>query len=236
MYKKDAIQFNEQSTRSIKTYEEKSFDLFKKRVFLDEVIESTLSFNRNLNWDTSTKNLLLTTTAEELLAVYQLRSQVYTDINYQKEFTDSIPGLNFDKFDKNSAIIFYKQNNQISGSCRLIFDSPNELPSENKFSFKNQRTNYNKIAEISRNVVRNRDKGLNVTFKYLMRGIYYAIHLNEVNLSLFSIKDEDMKLFSKFGGIERVKELDSYGEVKKNFLIVSWESKKTSSFFKKLFL
>lgn len=210
--------------------------MYKQRVFLDEIIEKTISFNKNLNWDTTTDNLFLTTTAEDLLDVYKLRSQVYTEINYQKEFPDLIPGLNFDKFDKTSAIIFHKQQDMISGTCRLIYDSPNKLPSEDKFSFNNQRNHYNRIGEISRNIVRGRDKGLNLTFKYLMRGIYYAINLNDVELSLFGIKENDLKLFSKFGGIEILKELNAYGEVKKKCLIVSWEADKTSTFFKKLFL
>lgn len=220
----------------LKDYDYKSLEMYKQRIFLDEVIEETITFNKSLNWDDTTENLFLTTTAEDLLDVYRLRSQVYTEINYQKEFSDSIPGLNFDKFDKTSAIIFHKHKNEISGTCRLIYDSKNKLPSENKFSFDNQRNNFNKIGEISRNVVRSRDKGLNLTFKYLMRGIYYALNLNKVDLSLFSIKEDDLKLFSKFGGIEVIKELNAYGEVKKKFLIVSWESEKTSTFFKKIFL
>lgn len=210
--------------------------MYKQRAFLDEVIEETLSFNKSLKWDATTDNLFLTTTAEELLEVYKLRSQVYTEINYQKECPDLIPGLNFDKFDKTSAIVLYKQKNEVTGTCRLILDSDNKLPTEEKVSFEKQRANFNKIGEISRNIVKYRDKGLNLEFKYLMRGIYYLTILNDIDLTVFGIKKDDLKLFSKLGGIEVLEELDSYGEVKKPFLIISRESKKTSSFFKKLFL
>lgn len=219
-----------------KKKQEKSLEIFKKRILLEEVIEKTITFNKNLEWDTSTKNLSLTTTAEDLIEVFKLRSTIYTEINYQKECPDVIEGLNFDKFDTTSAIIMYKQNKEVTGTCRLIFDSKNKLPTEEKVSFEQQRKQFNKIGEISRNIVKYRNQGLNLEFKYLMRGIYYLTTLNNVDLTLFGIKKDDLKLFSKLGKIEVIKELDSYGEVKKPFLIISRESMTTSNFFKKMFL
>ena len=89
------------------------------------------------------KNLSIVTNAEDLIKVFELRSDVYQNINYQKEFPDLIDGLNLDIYDKNSAIIFYKNDQNISGTTRLIFDSENKLPSDKIFSFDNIRKQYN---------------------------------------------------------------------------------------------
>lgn len=98
-------------------------ELLTKRVFLEEIVEETISFNKKINWDSSLKNLSIVTNAEDLIKVFELRSDVYQNINYQKEFPDLIDGLNLDIYDKNSAIIFYKNDQNISGTTRLIFDS-----------------------------------------------------------------------------------------------------------------
>ena len=128
-------------------------ELLTKRVFLEEIVEETISFNKKINWDSSLKNLSIVTNAEDLIKVFELRSDVYQNINYQKEFPDLIDGLNLDIYDKNSAIIFYKNDQNISGTTRLIFDSENKLPSDKIFSFDNIRKQYNKIGELSRLIV-----------------------------------------------------------------------------------
>ena len=115
--------------------QKKALELFQKRIFLEEVIDESISFNKKISWDNTNKNLNLTTTAEELINVFKLRSDVYTSINYQNEFPDTIEGLNFDKYDKYSAIMYYQTNNEITGSIRLIFDTKKFLPSEKKYSF-----------------------------------------------------------------------------------------------------
>lgn len=89
-------------------------------MFLEEIVEETISFNKKINWDSSLKNLSIVTNAEDLIKVFELRSDVYQNINYQKEFPDLIDGLNLDIYDKNSAIIFYKNDQNISGTTRLI--------------------------------------------------------------------------------------------------------------------
>ena len=135
-------------------------ELLTKRLFLEEIVEETISFNKKINWDSSLKNLSIVTNAEDLIKVFELRSDVYQNINYQKEFPDLIDGLNLDIYDKNSAIIFYKNDQNISGTTRLIFDSENKLPSDKIFSFDNIRKQYNKIGELSRLIVNDffRDK------------------------------------------------------------------------------
>jgi predicted GNAT family N-acyltransferase len=186
--------------------------------------------------DYENKNLRLTTTAEELIEVFKLRSDVYTSIDYQNEFPDTIEGLNFDIFDKNSAIIYYKNNNKVTGSIRLIFDSYNKLPSEEKLSFDSFRQQYNVVGEISRNVVYNEGRGLNLEFKYLMCGIYNIFKNNKIDIALSGIKQEHLKLFKKLGGVDIVKEMDSYGSLDVPFYIISYNPSQASKFFKKVFL
>lgn len=221
---------------SFQAQQRNALELFKQRLFLEEVIEETTTFNKNLNWDNSNPNLYLTTTAEELLEVYKLRSDVFTKIGYQEEFTDTIEGLNFDKFDKKSAVIYYKNNNEITGTCRFIFDSKNKLPSEGKLNFDTFRKQYGKIGELSRNVVKNETKSLSLEFKYLMAGIYNIHTNNNIQFTISGIKKDHYKLCSKFGGIEVLEEMDGYGKVKMPFLLISWDLAKVSPFFKKAFL
>jgi len=137
-----------------KEEQDKAIDFFTKRVFLDEMIDSCLEFNKKLKWNHNDKNIGLTTTAEDLVEVFKLRSDVYTSINYQDEFPDTISGLNFDKYEQNSAVIYYKSNNIITGNTRLIFDSKFKLPSEEKYSFDEIRKQYNTIGELSRLIVK----------------------------------------------------------------------------------
>jgi len=213
-----------------------ALEVFKKRVFLEEIIEETISFNKKLLWDNKNTNTSLVGNAEELIEVFKLRSTVYKEISYQKECPDVISGLNFDIFDKNSAVIFCKNNSTVSGTIRLIFDSKEGLPSEEKYSFFKQRENFGLIAEISRNIVKTRNKGLNLEFKYLMCGIYNIMKNNNVNLALSGIRSDHLKLFEKLGGVQVEKELDSYGNVNIPFFIISYNPNEASKFFKRIFL
>ncbi len=213
-----------------------ALEIFKKRCLFDEVIEESISFNKKLNFDYQNPNLQLTTTAEELVEVFKLRSDVYDSINYLHEFPDTIEGLNFDSFDKNSAVIYYQNNNKVTGSIRLIFDSKQKLPTEEKYSFNQLRTQYSTIGEMSRYVVFNSGRGLNLEFKYLMCGIYNIFINNDIDIAFSGIKQEHLKLYKKLGGVEIVKEMDGYGSLKTPFYIISYNPNYASKFFKKVFL
>lgn len=212
------------------------FETFQKRVFLERTIDECISFNRKLVWENNCDKIQLTTTAEELIDVFKLRSNVYKGLNYDDEFPDLIEGLNFDKFDKNSAIIYNKINDEITGTCRLIFDSDNKLPIEEKLSFDYIRQRHESIGEVSRLTVKHKKDGLNLEFKNLTKGIYLVLKNNPINASISVISKEHFKLYSKFGGFEIEKELDSYGNLNSPFVITSWDPSKISKFFKKAFL
>ena len=73
-----------------------ALELFQKRVFLEQVVEECTAFNKKQNWNDTLIHLTLATTVEDLIEVFKLRSEVYTSIDYQDEFPDTLEGLNFD--------------------------------------------------------------------------------------------------------------------------------------------
>lgn len=182
------------------------------------------------------KNLHLVQTAEELIEVFKLRSNIYTELGYTKEFPEIIEGFSFDKFDKNAAILFCSSNEKITGTTRLIFDSSNNLPTENKTSFKSIRDNYKKVGELSRLIVKSEKKGLNLEFKNLMQGIYTLFTYNDLDITVLAIIKEHYKLYTKFGGSEIIKELNNYGKVGHEMYLLTWDPSQASKFFKKAFL
>lgn len=222
--------------QSFVTQQKEALALFQKRIYLEEVIEETIAFNKNLKWQCEDKQLRLTTTAEELLKIYQLRSEIYRSINYQNEFPDTIEGLNFDGFDKHSAIIYYQNENEPMGTIRVIFDTQNKLPSEEKYSFDAMRQVHQNIAEVSRLTVKHKTGGLNVAFRYLMKGLYLVFNQNELDITLSGIKEEHFKLYSKLGGVDIVEKMNSYGSLDIPFIIMSWDLSQTSKFFHRTFL
>lgn len=213
-----------------------ALELLKKRIFLEEVVDESISFNRQLNWEVANKKLNLVSTAEELVEVFKLRSRIYTSLNYQKEFPDVIEGLNFDVYDKNAAILFYRSNSKITGTTRLIFDSSNRLPSEKKSSFNSLRKKFGTIGELSRLIVEKKTKGLSLEFKYLMQGIHTLFMNNEIDITILSIIKEHYKLYTKFGGSNIIHETDELGSLGHPTYILTWDPSSASSFFKRVFL
>jgi hypothetical protein len=66
--------FNKQLSympESFNIEQQNAIKMFKQRIFLEEVIDTALTFNRGLNWDNPNKNLQLTTTAEDLVNVFK---------------------------------------------------------------------------------------------------------------------------------------------------------------------
>ena len=218
--------------------EEQQFalELFKKRIFLEQIIDESICFNKKLTFPRENKNLHLTTTAENLVKVFRLRSDVYTRINYQNEFPDTVEGLNFDKYDSTAAILFYENNGIVTGTTRLIFDSKNNLPIEDKFSFNKYREKHSVIGELSRLIVHKETKGLSLEFKYLMNGIYHLFNHNDIDITFLAIIKEHYKLYTKFGGSEIIKEINEYGDLEYPVFILSWKPSEVSSFFKRAFL
>jgi hypothetical protein len=217
--------------------QQEAIELFQKRIFLEKTIEETIAFNKNLNFPNENKHLYLATTAEDLIEVFKLRSEVYTQINYQSQFPDTIEGLNFDSYDTHSAILFCKTNNKISGTAKLIFALEKELlPSEKNFPLQDVRKKYTHVGELARLIISQEKKGLTLEFKYLFEGLYHLFMNNSIDIIISCIKKEHTKLYSKFGGGKIIDGTDSFGNLDVPIHILAWNPSKTLPFFKKAFL
>lgn len=225
------------SDKSIDKKQKKILEIFNKRIFLEKTIEEAIAFNRKLTWDKSNGAYQLTTTAEDLVAVFKLRSDVYQKMHYMNEFPDVIEGLNFDQFDHHSAIIFCKNDKEYTGTSRIIFDSEDtKLPSDKKFSFEYLREKKKKIAETSRLTIKKDDTKLSLDFKNIMKAYYDIIMHNNLDLIVSSIIKDHYKLYSKFGGITIEAQLNAFGELAGEFFVIAWNPYEASEFFKRSFL
>ncbi len=178
----------------------------------------------------------MVSSVKELIQIFMLRSKIYKKLNYNSEFPDLIEGLNFDFYDKNSAILYIKKDQVITGTCRLIFDSDKKLPIDKNYSLDYLRVDEKKISEVSRLIIEHQNAGLSQEFKLLTKGIYYVIKQNNLDFSISVIKEEHFKLYRRFGGFDIEEKLNSYGHLDNSFVITSWDILKISIFFKKLFL
>ena len=204
-----------------------------------EFVEITLKamhFNKTLKWDNSIKDVYLATTVNELVEIYKLRYKVYNRMGYTKEFPPPINGLDFDKYDTNSAILYTKKNGKINATCRVIFDSEDKLPLDKNYSLDFLRGKDKKIIELSRLMIENETKGLSLEFKYLTKGVYRVMALNGVTTLTGVMVQEHFKLYSKFGDFRKEATIQSYGNLGKPFIVTSWDITNPSKFFKRVFL
>lgn len=232
------INKNEAFTRLNNIFNNKQagFEYLRNTLIFERMLDEVITFNRKINWESNSANLKLVTTAEEFIKICNLRSEIYGNLGYQKEFPDFLPNMNFDFYDLNSAIIYNLTNSEITATCRLIFDSDKKLPIEEKLDLSSIRSKFQNIAEVSRLMVKKEQKGLNLDFKYLTLGIYNIITNNNLDASISVILKEHFRLYGKFGGFNIEKELESYGNLNAPFIITSWNPYEVSDFFRKAFL
>ena len=203
---------------------------------LEVIIERALSFNHSLVWDDATENIFLVRTPEELIEIYALRSKIYAELAYDKEFPDTIKGLNFDSYDEHSAILYTKREGKITGTCRVIFDLDNTLPMDKNFSLNYLRKENKNLAELSRLMIDNKEKGLSQEPKYLTKGAYLVMQKNDLTILMSVMVEEHFKLYDKFGGFKIEDKIESYSNLGIPFVITSWEIAEISPFFKRVFL
>lgn len=200
--------------------------------FLERIVE----FNSKLNFETTEKNVALATNKEDLLKIFQLRSEVYKQVGYSSEFPDPSPGMSFDSYDQNSAILYVKKNNEITGTCRLVFDSEKKLPSDKRVSYDLYRKRFGKIGEISKNIVKHDGSTLNLEYKYLMRGLYYVFNKNEMDMTVSLIRKDHLRIFKNIGAVEVLQDVPNYGGLSEDFILMSCDPSKPTRLFLKAFL
>lgn len=201
---------------------------------LSTTVKKTIEFNQNLYKVGTLDGVSLVITVEDLIDIFMLRSEVYQEMGYSNEFPEAIKGLDFDEHDEVSAILYSKRGTTVTGTCRLIFDSDNKLPIDEKFSLDYLRNSNRLLAEGSRVIIKNMG-GLKTEFKFLTIDAYRV--LDAYNMNLVSVMTEEhLKMYRSFGGFGIEKKFQNYGTLDKEFFITLWKTEKISTFFKKVFL
>lgn len=201
---------------------------------LSQDIEDILAFQKKLP-NLEIKNLCYPQTKQEIIEVFTLRSRVYKREGYDREFPQFIDGLDYDEYDKTSAVLCVKFNNKITGSCRVVFDSPLKLPIEKNYPFDYLRAQRGELCELSRLVVERESLGQEP--RLLTKGTYLLLRKKGIS-TLVSITDKKAynRYYKNFGGFRVEHEYSGYGKLEKTFIVSSWEIAKVSPFFKRAFL
>lgn len=203
---------------------------------LMDILTASIAFSKALVWANHHRGATLATTVDSLLGAYRLRSQVYLEMGYDKEFPDPIAGYNYDKFDRYSAVLYTQQGGQTTGTCRVIFDSGYKLPIDKSYSLNHLRQKEATITELSRMAVINQERGMGNEYKILMRGSYHILQDNLVDQTVCIVPNKHIKLYKKFGGVTIEKHFNDYGDIHKHFVIASWRLYETSPYFRRAFL
>ncbi len=203
---------------------------------MKQIIAQALRFNRKIVWPYNDEHLALATTKEELEDIFRLRSRIYTNIGYQKEFPDPVQGYNFDEYDKHAAIFYTHKSGVVTGTCRIIFDVMGHLPIDDNYSLEYLRQNTQHLAELSRFIIDSDVSGLSPEFKLLIKGMYGVIAYNPVELAVSVIAQEHFKLYDRVGGFKKEALFPTYGTLKNPYMITTWDTTQVSPFFKRAFL
>jgi len=206
-----------------------------QRSKLEKTLQDTLVFNRKLNYSSRYKAHLIDN-AKDLLEIFALRSRVYARLGYDREFPPIIEGLNFDEFDTRSAILFTRNADAVTGTCRVIFDLGKQLPIDKNYSLNTLRGEYGRLAELSRLVIDKPTKGLGKEFKHLTAGVYRIMSDNDADVLVSVMSPEHYPLYRRFGGFEIKDTLPLYGKLDQPFVITAWDVSRISSFFERIFL
>ncbi len=203
---------------------------------MKETIEKALAFGKEIVWPYTDTHLAIAKDAEVLVEIFRLRSRIYTQMGYQKEFPDPVPGYNFDDFDIRSAIFYTHKNGTVTGTCRIVFDAEGGLPIDKNYSLDYLRGTNRRLAELSRFIVDSEVGGLSPEFKLLIKGMYGIIAHNDIDLAVTVIAKEHFRLYEKVGGFQSEALLSTYGTLMRPYIIATWDTSAVSPFFRRAFL
>jgi hypothetical protein len=212
-------------------------DLSADKEGVDDLVDTiyhTIRFNKNLKWKSD--EVSLATTVDVLLDIYAIRSRIYRQIGYDKELPDPIKGLSYDSYDTASAVLYIKKDDQITATCRVIFDSEKGLPMDKHFKIDYLRDEGKRVTELSKLMIVHERRGLNQEFRLLTRGVYEVTLFNGMTTVISAMIEEHYGLYERFGGFGIEGRLSRYGVLPIAFIVTSWHIEEVSGFFKKLFL
>lgn len=208
----------------------------KRRSRMEATIAQSLAFGKRIVWPYDDTRLAPAREEKVLAEIFRLRSRIYTEMGYQKEFPDPVPGYNFDAFDTHSAIFYTHQNGKVTGTCRIVFDTKGALPIDKNYSLDYLRGTNRRLAELSRFIIDANVSGLSPEFKLLIKGMYGIIAHNDIDLAVTVIAREHFRLYEKVGGFQSEALLPTYGTLMRPYIIATWDTTRISPFFKKVFL
>jgi hypothetical protein len=234
----EAERLREEVARAVDALEVKHYikPTKKQRAVLEKTMFQTLLFNRKLLQEGMT-NVYVVQRASKLAEIYLLRSRVYRRLGYDKEFPESVEGINFDSYDAHAAILYTQKEGRVTGTCRIIFDVKKNLPIDKNYALDEMRQTGEAFAELSRLIIdKDENRGLGQEFRYLAAGVYRVMQSNQLYRVVSVIAKEHFSLYKKFGGFVQKALLYGYGELEKPFVITQWNIKKVSPLFKRGFL
>ena len=73
-------------------------------------------------------------------------------------------------------------------------------------------------------------------YKYLMRGLYYVFNKNEMDMTVSLIRRDHLRIFKNIGAVEVLQDVENYGGLSEDFILMSCDPSKPTRLFLKAFL
>jgi hypothetical protein len=224
-----------------------------KYKYLDELISKQIEFSKTIKWNSSNKNLIVASDANQILEAMKLRYLVYEYEGYltcedrEKDiitlFSKRIPepfnicGLLFDKYEQNSITLNYMKKDEAVGSIRISFDTGQGLPfQENGYNFFSKLTQNYSTIELTRQVICPEQRGDKLVWPTFYREIYRFSLENHIERVVADIRESHYKLYKKFEGTTVEANVGDIYDLNENILLLSWNPVLASNFFKRVIL
>lgn len=215
------------------------------RLDLDKIITQNQAFINSQDFKTHqlTPEIEILTSSDDLIEMMKLRSEVFDPIpNFKKEFPDGQLGLNFDKFDKYSVNLGYKQDGKITGTVRIIMDSELGLQSEEVYNpiigfnklRQHHKSNGKSICELSRLAVDPKARARKTFEQILGASGLHAIE-NNIGTQLSSMAQKTYQLLLSKVGMTILKDIPNHGKINIPCYILDWSPANFTDHYKNRF-
>ncbi len=172
------------------------------------------SLKENHNGARNSQSDFLTSDPFFMLKAWQLRSKVYAEIGYDAQFSEEIPGINFDDYDERSLTLQYVYNEQIIGTLRIIVDDLQKgLQSDKVYSLDQFRARRRKIGEISRVIVDKKFRGKGIASALLEKALDVSKQ-NGFDALIVASLTQHIPMYSQHSYSHNIIYRGDYGEIK----------------------